>query len=279
MSSRRTNMSTSFVVGLVLMAIFVAAGVLSLFWMPYDPGRLDIPHRFLPPGSGGHWLGTDALGRDVLAQMMSGARVSLLVSVVSTIVAVVPGLVLGLVIAGTRGQLQSVLSRVTDLGLALPGILVALVLATSIGAGKTAAIIAIVFSFIPIVIRVTIGPARQVLALDYVEAAHSYGRSRIYILFRHVLPNIAPVIIVLASVMFASAILIEAALSYLGVGAQRPEVSWGLMLNEAQPTVDTAPYLVIFPGLAILIAVLGFNLVGDGLRTALDPHQAKVVMA
>ncbi|GHF73346.1 peptide/nickel transport system permease protein [Amycolatopsis bartoniae] len=273
------RVSLSFMVGAVLMTLFIGTGVVSLFWLPYDVDRIDIAHKFASPGTAAHLLGTDALGRDVLAQLMSGAKVSLLVSVVSTVVAVVPGVVLGLVIAGIEGRIQSVLIRVTDVGLALPGILVALVLATAIGAGKTAAIIAIVFSFIPIVVRVTIGPAKQVLALEYIEAAYSYGRSRLFVLFRHVLPNVASVIIVLASVMFASAILVEAALSYLGVGSQRPEVSWGLMLNESQATVDTAPYLVVFPGLAIVIAVLGFNLMGDGLRSAFDPHQTKAVIA
>lgn len=193
-------------------------------------------------------------------------------------IAVIPGVLLGLLVAGVGSPFQNPLSRLTDLGVALPGILVALVLATAIGPGNTAAIIAIIVWFIPVVARVTIGPAKQILAREFVEAAHAYGRRRWYVLLRHVLPNIAPLVIVQASIMFASAILIEAALSYLGVGAQRPTPSWGRMLFEGQSFIDTAPTLMVFPGIAIVIAVLGFNLLGDGLRTVLDPQQqAKAV--
>lgn len=271
--------SASLVVGAALLASFLGMGLLSLVWTPYDPEALDVANRLAPPGTGGHLLGTDGLGRDVLTQVMAGARNSLLVSVVSTVVAIVPGVLLGLLVAGVGPPLQNPLSRLTDLGVALPGILVALVLATAIGPGNTAAIIAIIVWFVPVVARITIGPAKQILAREYVEAALAYGRSRGYVLLRHVLPNIAPLVIVQASVMFASAILIEAALSYLGVGAQRPTPSWGRMLNEAQPFIDVAPSLMVFPGMAIVVAVLGFNLFGDGLRTILDPQQQTKAVA
>jgi peptide/nickel transport system permease protein len=271
--------SASLVVGAVLLAAFLGMGSLSLVWTPYDPEALDVANRLAPPGTGGHLLGTDGLGRDVLTQVMAGARNSLLVSVVSTVVAIVPGVLLGLLIAGVGRPWQNPLSRLTDLGVALPGILVALVLATAIGPGNAAAIIAIIAWFVPVVARVTIGPAKQILAREYVEAAFAYGRSRWYVLLRHVLPNIAPLVIVQASVMFASAILIEAALSYLGVGAQRPTPSWGRMLNEAQSFIDVAPSLMVFPGMAIVVAVLGFNLLGDGLRTILDPQQQTKAVA
>lgn len=269
----RRRLPVSLIVGGVLLALFLGSGLLSLLWTPYDPEAIDVKARMAAPGTAGHLLGTDRLGRDVLTQVMAGASNSLLVSVVSTLLAIVPGVLLGLLIAGARGLWQNALSRLTDVGVALPGILVALVLATAIGAGNTAAIVAIVVSFIPIVARATIGPAKQILAREFIEAAFAYGRSRRYVLVRHVLPNIAPLVIVLSSVMFAAAILIEAALSYLGVGAQRPTPSWGRMLNEAQSVIDVAPLLMVFPGVAIMIAVLGFNLVGDGLRTILDPQQ------
>jgi peptide/nickel transport system permease protein len=165
------------------------------------------------------------------------------------------------------------LSRFADLGIALPGILVALVLATAMRPGNTATIIAIVISFTPVMARIAIGPSRQILARDYIEAARSYGRSRPFILFRHVLPNVGHLIIVQVSVMFAAAILIEAALSFLGVGAQRPIPSWGRMLHEGQILMGSAPHLTLLPGLAIIVAVLGFNLLGDGLRAVLDPQQ------
>lgn len=264
---------TSLTLGTALLIVFVGMVLVSLAWTPFDPARIDVARRLTPPGDDGHLLGTDQMGRDMLSQIMAGAQNSLLVSVVSTVAAVIPGVVFGLLVAGSRPRWQNALSRLVDLGIALPGILVALVLATAIGPGNATAIIAIIASFIPIATRAVIGPARQILTRDYVEAASAYGRSRHYVLARHVLPNIMPLVIVLASVMFASAILVEAALAYLGVGAQPPTASWGRMLNEAQTLIDVAPSLTIFPGIAIVIAVLGFNLVGDGLRTVLDPQQ------
>ncbi len=263
----------SLLIGGVLVGSFVAIGLLSLVWTPYDAEAVAVSERLLPPLTDGYLFGTDRLGRDVLTQVMAGARNSLLVSVVSTIAALVPGLLIGLLAAGSGSFWGNWLSRASDVGVALPGILIALVLATAIGPGNQAAIIAIIAWFIPVVARVTIGPAKQILARDFIEAAFAYGRRRWYVLLRHVLPNIAPLIIVQASVMFAAAILIEAALSYLGVGAQRPTPSWGRLLNEAQPLIDIAPTLMVFPGLAIMLAVLGFNLLGDGLREILDPQQ------
>ncbi len=261
------------IIGGSIVAFIVGIGLLSLFWTPYDINKVDVPNQFLPPGSDGFLLGTDKLGRDITSQIMAGARNSLLVSVVSTIASLVPGVLIGLIAAGAKPVQQRILSRMTDIGVALPGIVVALVVATSLGPGNTTAIVAIMFWLIPTVARVVIGPARQILARDFVEAAQAYGRSRRFILFRHVLPNIGPLIIVQASIMFAIAILVEAALSYLGIGAQRPTPSWGRLLKEAQPLIDQAPYLMIIPGITIMVAVIGFNVLGDGLRTYLDPQQ------
>lgn len=261
--------------GALLVAGFAFVALLSYFWTPYDPKAINVPDRLLPAGSHGYLFGTDRLGRDVVTQLMLGARNSLYVSVMSTTVAVTVGAVLGLFIAGCGPRWQALLSRITDIGLALPGILIALVLATKLGPGNTTAILAIITWFIPVAARVTIGPAKQILALDYVEAAYAYGRSRRFVLANHVLPNIAPLLIVLASVMFASAILIEAALAFLGVGVQPPTASWGRFLNEAQPLLEAAPSLMYFPGVSIVLTVLGFNLLGDGLRTVLDPQQAR----
>lgn len=234
-----------------------------------------MPDRLLPPGSDGYIFGTDKLGRDVVTQLMLGARNSLYVSVLSTTVALTIGALFGLLAAGSGRRWQGVLTRTADVGLALPGILVALVLATKLGAGNKTAILAIIVWFVPVAARVTIGPAKQILALDYVEAAYAYGRSRRFVMFNHVLPNIAPLLIVLGSVMFAAAILIEAALAFLSVGVQPPTPSWGRFLNEAQPLLEAAPSLMYFPGTAIVLTVLGFNLLGDGLRTVLDPQQAR----
>lgn len=271
--SPRRRIPAQLVIGGVIVAVIVGVGLVSLFWTPYDLEAVDVPNQFKSPGSDGYLLGTDKLGRDMTSQIMAGARNSLLVSMISTVLSLIPGVLIGMIAAGASPFWQRIISRLTDIGIALPGILVALVLATSLGPGNPTAIIAIMFWFIPTVARVTMGPARQILSRDFVEAARAYGRPRRFILFRHVLPNIGPLIIVQASVMFALAILIEAALSYLGIGAQRPTPSWGRLLKEAQPLIDKAPYLMVIPGVSIMVAVIGFNLLGDGLRTYLDPQQ------
>jgi len=261
--------------GGALVSTFVFVALLSFFWTPYPPNQLNMANRLAPPGTPGFLLGTDRAGRDVTTELMLGARNSLYVSVVSTIVAMAVGTTIGLIVAGSNRTLQGPLTRLVDAGLALPGILTALVLAAKLGPGNTTATLAIIIWQIPVAARVTIGPARQVLALDFVEAAHGYGRRKPYIMVRHVLQNISPLLIVLGSVMFAAAILIEAALAFLGVGVQPPTSSWGRFLNETQSLLEAAPYLMFFPGLAIVFTALGFNLLGDGLRTILDPRQAR----
>jgi len=253
----------------------VAVALLSFVWTPYDPVKIDVRNRYLPIGSEGYILGTDKLGRDVLTQIIMGARNSLFVSIVSTLISLLIGTLLGLYVAAAGPQLQNIASRSVDVGVAIPGILVAMVLATAIGPGNAAAITAIILWFIPVSARVVIGPARQVLSQDFIEAAFGYGRKKWFVLFNHVLPNISSIIIVQASVMFAAAILIEASLSFLGVGAQPPIASWGRTLKEAQPLMEIAPSLMVAPGLSIVIAVLGFNLLGDGLRALYDPQQAR----
>lgn len=270
---RRRRIPLSFVIGASLVGLFTAIALLSYVWTPHDPLKLVVTDRLLPPGSPGYLLGTDKLGRDVVSQLMAGARNSLYVSVFATTAAVFLGTSLGLFVAGSRLWVRTLFTRLVDMWGALPGVLVALVLAASTGPGNQAAIVAIIFWFIPIAARTTIGPARQILALEYVEAAFSFGRSRWYVLTRHVLPNIGPLVIVLATILFASAILIEAALAFLGVGAQPPTASWGRLLQESQPLLERAPALMFFPGVAIVLTVLGFNLLGDGLRIMLDPQQ------
>jgi peptide/nickel transport system permease protein len=259
-------------IGLVLVSGLVAVGLLSLVWTPLDPEHVDASARFLPP-SGAHLLGTDRLGRDVLSELMVGARKSLSIAVLATTAAIVPGVILGLVAAMWPGFSEKLIMRFADVILGFPGILIALVLASVMGPGNKTVITAMVIWMIPMIARLTRGPAKQVLVTDYVRAARAYGRSRPYIVLRHVLPNVTPLIIVQASILFAVAILVEAALSYLGLGAQRPGASWGLMLLEAQPDIAQRPLLAVFPGVAIILAALGFNLLGDGLRTLLDPRQ------
>jgi len=268
------NAPLTLVVGSILVGAVVLMALVSFVWTPFDANLVNVEDRLLPPFTDGYIFGTDRLGRDVLTQVMAGARNSLFVSFVATVGSLIPGVLLGLMAAGSGERWYTFWTRFADIGIALPGILIALVLAVIIGPGNTAAIVAILTWFTPIVIRITVGPAKQILARDFVEAAYAYGRTRRYILLRHILPNISPLLIVQTSVMFAAAILIEASLAFLGVGAQRPTPSWGRLLNEAQPLLDIAPTLMVFPGLAIVIAVLGFNLLGDGLRATLDPQQA-----
>jgi len=261
--------------GGTLVSLFVLVTLVSFVWTPHPPNQMNLSTRLASPGTSGFLLGTDRAGRDVVTELMLGARNSLYVSVVSTIVAMVLGTAIGLAIAGSPRVIQGVSTRLVDAGLALPGILTALVLAAKLGAGNTTATLAIITWQVPVAARVTIGPARQILALDFVEAAYGYGRRKPYVLRRHVLPNIGPLLIVLGSVMFAAAILIEAALAFLGVGVQPPTSSWGRFLNETQSLLEAAPFLMFFPGLAIVLTALGFNLLGDGLRTVLDPQQAR----
>ena len=272
---RTREIPASLWIGGALVGVMVAVALLSFVWTPYDPVKIDVRNRYLPIGSEGYILGTDKLGRDVLTQIIMGARNSLFVSIVSTLISLLIGTLLGLYVAAAGPQLQNIASRSVDVGVAIPGILVAMVLATAIGPGNAAAITAIILWFIPVSARVVIGPARQVLSQDFIEAAFGYGRKKWFVLFNHVLPNISSIIIVQASVMFAAAILIEASLSFLGVGAQPPIVSWGRTLKEAQPLMEIAPSLMVAPGLSIVIAVLGFNLLGDGLRALYDPQQAR----
>jgi len=271
---RSSTYSPQLLVGVALTGAVAAITLLSLFWTPWNPLTLDVENRLQPPSSE-HWFGTDRLGRDLLTQVMVGGQNSLYVSIVATAIGIVLGTSLGLVAAGAGPRWGAALTRISDIGIALPSILIALVLATAVGPGNLSVIIAISFWFVPVTARVVVGPARQVLALDFIEAAMTHGRGRIYILFRQVLPNIAPLVIVQTSMMFAAGILIEASLSFLGVGAQPPTASWGRLLNESQPLLQIAPYYTLLPGMFVVITVLGFNLLGDGLAVLLDPQQSR----
>jgi peptide/nickel transport system permease protein len=279
LSKRLRKLPITLYLGGTLVSLFVLVAMVSFIWTPYPANKLNLSNRLAPPGTPGFLFGTDRAGRDVVTELMLGARNSLYVSVVSTIVAMFLGSLIGLSVAGSRRVLQGPFTRLVDAGLALPGILTALVLAAKLGPGNTTATLAIITWQVPVAARVTIGPARQILALDYVEAAYGYGRTKAYVLRRHVLPNISPLLIVLGSVMFAAAILIEAALAFLSVGVQPPTSSWGRFLNETQSLLEAAPYLMFFPGVAIVLTALGFNLLGDGLRTVLDPQQARTGVA
>jgi peptide/nickel transport system permease protein len=256
--------------GAVLVATLIVAALLSLIWTPYPPTGIDIPHKLAPP-SAAHWFGTDNLGRDVASQILAGSRVSILVGVIAVGIGLAFGIVLGLIAAFSKGLVEDGLMKLSDFVFAFPALLLAIMLTSTFGPGVVNAIIAIGVYNVPIIAKLTRATANGVLSREYALAARAAGRGPIAIAIDHVLPNIAPALIVQATIQFAIAILAEAALSYLGLGAQPPETSWGKMLADAQNVLYNAPRLALYPGIAIALSVLGLNLLGDGLRDALDP--------
>ncbi|OWJ66315.1 ABC transporter permease [Inquilinus limosus] len=260
-----------FVLGLTLCAVFIGMALLSLLWTPYAPNAIAIPQKLQTP-SLLHWLGTDQLGRDTLSRIMVGARTSVAVGVVAVAIGLVLGVPLGLWAAARRGWTDEILGRAVDLTFAFPAVLSAILITALLGPGAVNAILAIGIFNIAVFARVSRGAALVVYGRDFVRAAQSLGRSRLDIALRHVLPNMANALIVQATIQFAIAILAEAALGYLGLGTQPPQASWGKMLLDAQTLLAQAPLQAVFPGLAIAVAVLGLNLIGDGLRDLLDPR-------
>ncbi len=272
--AQRALRHPSFVLGSVLLCLVACAALLSLVWTPYALTDIEMARKLMPP-SGSHWLGTDALGRDVVSLLLAGARSSILVGVVAVGIGLSIGVALGLLAAAYKGWLDEALMRLTDFSFAFPAILVAILITAVLGPGMVNAILAIGLFNIPVFARITRGSAQAIWARDYVLAARACGKGRWRITWDHVLPNMAAVLIVQASTQFALAILAEAALSYLGLGTQPPEPSWGRMLSEAQTLLFQAPRLAVFPGVAIAVAVLGLNLMGDGLRDLLDPKLSR----
>jgi peptide/nickel transport system permease protein len=267
----RARNNPSFLCGAGLVGLVVFAAALSAVWTPYPPAAIDIPHKLLAP-SPAHWLGTDQLGHDVASQLLAGARVSILVGVIAVGIGVVFGVALGLVAASAKGLVEDAIMRLSDFAFAFPALLLAIMFTAIFGPGVVNAIIAIGVFNVPVFAKVTRAAANGVLAREYILAARAAGKGPVAIAFEHVLPNIAPTLIVQATIQFAIAVLAEAALSYLGLGAQPPLASWGRMLSEAQRLLFQAPRLAVFPGLAVMVAVLGLNLLGDGLRDLLDPR-------
>jgi len=270
-----TKWNVSLVVGLVLTGLFLVIALVSFFYLPANPNIPDVRHRLLPPLTPGHWLGTDVLGRDVVAALMVGAKTSILVGAGGSIISLILGTITGLAAAASGRLVDETISRAADILLSIPGMVTALVLAATMGPGALTTIFALTAFFTPSFTRVIRSAAMGVLQEDFITAARLYGRGPLFILVRHVLPNIAGVMIVQFTLYFAAGILVEAGLSYLGVGVNRPQISWGLMLNEAQNQVGVSSPLAVWPGLAIVLVVLGLNLLGDGLRDVLDPKLAR----
>jgi peptide/nickel transport system permease protein len=255
--------------GAIVLAICLLA-LVAVVWTPYHalaPGS-----ETLAPMSWHHPLGTDEYGRDVLSRLMAGAKLVLFSGAVAVAIALVAGVPVGLAAAARGGLVDDLLMRVVDLVYTFPALLAAVVLAAALGASETTAMAAIGIASIPVFARVTRAGAMGVMESEFVLAARAYRRSTVAILWRHVLPNIRALLIVQASLLFSIAILAEAGLSYLGLGASAPTPSWGLMVQDAQQYLNGDPLLVLWPGIFIALAVLGFNLLGDGLRDILDPR-------
>lgn len=258
--------------GTMLSAFFVAIALLSVFWVPHDVTQLTIAERLKPP-SGAHPFGTDHFGRDLLSMLMIGARSSIAVALVAVGIGMGAGVPLGLWAAAHHGRwLDDLVMRSNDLIFAFPSLVIAILITAVFGPSALNAIIAIGIFNIPVFARVARGGALSLWQQDYILAARVAGKGRARISIEHILPNIANLLIVQGTIQFSLGILAEAGLSYVGLGAQPPIPSWGRMLAEAQTMIYTAPQLAILPGLAIVMLVLGLNLLGDGLRDVLDPR-------
>ncbi len=259
-------------IGGSIVLFFVALALAAPLLSSFDPNKTNFLAIRRPP-SALYWLGTDELGRDILTRMLYGARASLMAGVVSVAIAVAIGVPLGLVAGWRGGWFDMVVSRVTDALLACPFLILAIAFAAVLGPSLTNAMIAIGLSAVPIFIRLARGQAIAVKSEDYIEGARAVGVSDLRILVRHLAPNTMPPILVQSTLFMAQAIILEASLSFLGLGQQPPAASWGSMLNTAKNFMEQAPWMSVSPGIAICLVVLGFNLLGDGLRDALDPKE------
>jgi peptide/nickel transport system permease protein len=268
---RRLARRKGAMVGLVLVVFFVAIAIFAGWISPHDPLATSWSAVRKAP-SGAHWFGTDEIGRDVLSRVVWGARASLLAGVVSVCISLAVGVPIGLTAGYVGGWVDMLISRLADAMLACPFLILAIALAAFLGPSLTNAMIAIGIAATPVFVRLTRAQVLAVKVEDYVEAARAVGNSHLRIALRHVFPNVVPPLIVQATLAIAAAVIAEASLSFLGLGQQPPAPSWGSMLNTAKNYVENAPWMAIWPGLSIFLLVLSFNLLGDGLRDALDPR-------
>ena len=264
---RRAN----FAIGAVLVAGVIGLALLSFVWTPYAAIELDIPHKLQPP-SWSHWLGTDSLGRDIVSLLIVGSRVSIAVGLIAVGIGIAFGVAFGLLAAVRRGWVEEAVMRLADFTFAFPALLSAIMLTAIYGPGLVTSIVAIGIFNVPVFARLTRGSALSLWTRDYVLAARVAGKGPLLISIEHILPNLANTLVVQATIQLSLGILAEAALSYVGLGTQPPATSWGRMLADAQTMIALAPRLAILPGLAIVVTVLGLNLLGDGLRDLLDPR-------
>ncbi|WP_170602977.1 ABC transporter permease [Ruegeria arenilitoris] len=265
-------MSRNLILGAALSSLVVLAALVSFIWTPYDHAALDIPSKLAPPDNA-HWFGTDHFGRDMFSMIMVGARTSIAVALVAVGIGIALGVPLGLTAAARKGSwLDEVIMRGNDLVFAFPSLVIAILITAVFGAGAINAIIAIGIFNIPVFARISRGAALSLWEREFILAARVAGKGTARISVEHILPNVANLLIVQGTIQFSLGILAEAGLSYVGLGAQPPTPSWGRMLADAQTMVGIAPHLALIPGLAIIVTVLGLNLLGDGLRDWLDPR-------
>ncbi|MBV1896180.1 MAG: ABC transporter permease [Rhodobacteraceae bacterium] len=265
-------MNRNLIIGTVLSLLVIFAALLSFIWTPYAHTEMDIPNKLQSP-NWQHWFGTDHFGRDIFSMIMVGARTSIAVALVAVSIGIGLGVPLGLTAAARKGSwLDEFIMRGNDLVFAFPAIVIAILITAVFGAGAINAIVAIGIFNIPVFARVTRGAALSLWERDFILSARVAGKSSARISFEHILPNVMNLLIVQGTIQFSLGILAEAGLSYVGLGAQPPTPSWGRMLADAQTMVSFAPHLALIPGVAIILTVLGLNLLGDGLRDYLDPR-------
>jgi peptide/nickel transport system permease protein len=269
---RRLKQRKSAMLGLIIICVLILLAVFAPLIAPFDPAQQSWTAVRKAP-SWAHWFGTDESGRDLLSRVIYGARASLLAGVVSVSIALTAGVPIGLLAGYRGGWIDALISRITDAMLACPNLILAIALAAFLGPSLTNAMIAIGITATPVFVRLTRGQVLAVKVEDYVEAARAVGNPGWRIAVKHILPNIMPALLVQATLAIAAAIIAEASLSFLGLGQQPPAPSWGSMLNTAQRFLTNAPWMAVWPGLAIFLSVLSFNLLGDGLRDALDPKE------
>ena len=265
----------NFTIGFLITLAIVLTALLSIGYTPYDPNRMNLSERFQTPNQN-HWLGTDQYGRDILSRVMKGAVNSIIVGLVAVSIGMGFGILLGSLAAFYRRWVDESIMRISDVLYGFPAVLSALLITSILGPGVVKSMIAIGIFNIPIFARLTRAASLSVWERDYVASAKAIGRCDAGIIRKYILPNILSSLIVQGTVQFAIAILAEAGLSYLGLGTQPPHASWGRMLQEAQTFMGTSAWLAIFPGCAIALSVLGFNLLGDGLRDMLDPKLSRI---
>jgi len=265
----------NFTVGFILSVVIILMAVLSLAWTPYDANKMDPRHRLKGP-SISHPLGTDQYGRDIFSRVMVGAVNSIIVGLVTVAIGLTIGVALGLASAFYRRLVDETIMRFSDLLFGFPAVLTAILITSILGPSMINAMLAIGIFYIPVFARLTRAVSLSIWEREFIVAARAAGMSEWAITRRHVLPNILSPLLIQGTVQFAVAILAEAGLSYLGLGTQPPHASWGRMLNEAQTFMSLSPWMAIFPGAAIAWAVLGFNLLGDGLRDTLDPKMVRL---